>query len=210
MEALVVKWGHSWKSYHTGQPSNLTVSDQPRKEELNLQFLKWKRDGGKWKRSQHLFQGGSIYEWPAVCWASEQSAFENPASCVLEGLRIRKCSQPFRQSDRTGLFLQDRAPGVLPINNGVQASTVPSKAEQSLSIRATARKLYGFSLAPSFPVSSPSSCISISLPSLKSWRSKPMVPHTDCLGHVRNWHASLCKSQTNRGATLLRTSYMNL
>lgn len=77
------------------------------------------------------FQGGSVYERPAVCQASEQSAFANPASCELEVLGIRKCLQPFRQSNRTGLFLQDPAPGVLPINNGAQASTFPLKAEQS-------------------------------------------------------------------------------
>lgn len=107
-------------------------------------------------------------EWPAMCWASEQSALETPASRGLEVLRMRKCLQPFLQTHRTGLFLQDQAPGVLPINNAAQASTFHLKAEQSLSIRATARKVYGFSSAPSLPVFSPSPCISISIPSPKS------------------------------------------
>lgn len=40
------------------------------------------------------------YEWPAVCWASEQSGFETPAGHVLEVLRIHKCLQPCLQ--RTG------------------------------------------------------------------------------------------------------------
>ena len=96
MGVIVVKGGCRRKNILSGDDL------QPWKEEvvwlqLQLPFLKSKGDGGEveWNRSQHIFQGDSIYEQPEVCSASGQSAFEKPACCILEILRICKYLQPF-------------------------------------------------------------------------------------------------------------------
>ena len=115
MEVIVIKGGCRRKNILTGDDL------QPWKEEvvwlqLQLQFLKSKGDGGEveWNRSQHIFQGDSIYEQPEVCSASGRSAFEKPACCILEILRICKCLQPFLQSDSPGCFSKTRPQGCSP------------------------------------------------------------------------------------------------
>lgn len=69
---------------------------------------------GRMKRSQHIFQGDSVYEQPEVCSASGRSAFEKPAHCILEILRIHKCLQPFLQTDSPGCFSKTRPQGCSP------------------------------------------------------------------------------------------------
>lgn len=107
MEVIVIKGGCRWKntlSYHGVPPAlegggGLVETLVPKVKE---------RLRGEWNRSQHIFQGDSVYKWPEMCRARGQSAFENPACHILEVLRIRKCLWPFLQRDRPSRFFKTK------------------------------------------------------------------------------------------------------
>lgn len=137
--------------------------------------------------------------------------FWKPAHCILEILRIHKCLQPFLQTDSPGCFSQDQAPGVLTINNGAQASVSLLKAEQSCSIKATARKVYGSAPLPLSRFLSFLLHLNFHSPSPKSQRShlvisQPVRPKSLALLDT----GLLCKNQMNKAALWLKTSSLKL